>query len=80
MDSGYRVAYISIYIRMEFGPAVSELSAWVKHPIVTMMQPSQALMREDATSGYGGTSTVRCSLPESEMRAVLVVVADVFGK
>ncbi len=35
-------------------------------------------MRKDATRGYGASSAVWRSLPESEMRAVFVVVADVF--
>ena len=35
-------------------------------------------MRKDATWGHGANSARWCSLPESEMRAVLVVVADVF--
>src|SRR5438046_2661614 len=43
-----------------------------------MMQPSQSLMSEDATGGWGPTSTVRCSLPQSKMRAIFVVVANVF--
>jgi hypothetical protein len=41
------------------------------------MQPSQAFMREDATGGYRATSAVRCSLPESEMRPVLVIIEQV---
>jgi hypothetical protein len=69
-DSGNRVA-TSLYIRMEFGPAVSEPPG-SSSSIVAMMQPSQAFMREDATGGYGATSAIRCSLPESEMRAVFV--------
>jgi hypothetical protein len=48
------------------------------NPIVTMKQPSQLLMSMDATAVWGTISTVRCSLPESEMRAVLVEVANVF--
>ena len=43
-----------------------------------MMQPTQSFMRKDMSSGHGVTSTVRCSLPESEMRAVFVVIANVF--
>src|SRR6266536_6682300 len=43
-----------------------------------MMQPSQSLMSEDATAAWGATSTARCSLPQSKMRAILVVVANVF--
>ena len=42
-----------------------------------MMQPSQPLMSEDATRGQVATSAARCSLRESKMRAVLVVVADI---
>ena len=76
-DSSNRVA-TSLYIRMEFRPAVSEPPG-SSGSIVAMMQPSQAFMRQDATGGYRATSAVRCSLPESEMRVVFVVVADVFG-
>ena len=46
--------------------------------IVTMMQPAESIMREDATRTYGTRSVVRRSLPQSEMRAVFVIVADVF--
>jgi hypothetical protein len=42
------------------------------------MQPAESIMREDATGSYGASSPVWRSLPQSEMRAVLVVVADVF--
>jgi hypothetical protein len=42
------------------------------------MQPTQSLIREDVSRGYGEASTVWCSLPESEMRAVFVVIANVF--
>ena len=44
-----------------------------------MIQPSQTLMSEDATRGLGATSAVRCFLPESEMRAVFVVVGNLFA-
>ena len=50
------------------------------NPIVTMMQPSQSLMSEDATGGWGPTSTVRCSLPQSKMRAILVIIGHLLGK
>jgi hypothetical protein len=43
-----------------------------------MTQPAQSLMRQDATRGSGRNSTVWRSLSQSEMRAVVVVVADVF--
>ena len=42
-----------------------------------MVQPSQSHLRKDATWGYGASSAVWRSLPESEMRAVLVVVANI---
>lgn len=47
-------------------------------PIVAMMQPTQSFMRNNLSSGNGVTSTVRCSLPDSKMRAVFVVIANVF--
>src|SRR5215470_16438493 len=43
-----------------------------------MMQPSQSLLSEDATEGWSATSTARRSLPQSKMRAILVIVANVF--
>ena len=43
-----------------------------------MMETSQSLMRIDAFRSYGATSTVWCSLPQSKMRAVFVVVTNVF--
>jgi|SRR6202795_775962 len=42
-----------------------------------MMQPAESLVRKDTTRSYGTNPAFRCSLPESEMRAVLVVVADI---
>jgi len=49
-------------------------------PIVTMMQPAESLLRQDATCASGWISTVRSSLRKSKMRAVLVVVTDVLRK
>jgi hypothetical protein len=46
-------------------------------PIASMMQPAEAIVRNDATGGYRARPVVRCSLPESQMRAVLVIVTDV---
>src|ERR1017187_400399 len=43
-----------------------------------MMQAADSLVGEDITGGYGTQPVVRCSLPKSKMRAILVVVADVF--
>ena len=37
-------------------------------------------MRKNATRGYGGSSAARRCLPESKVRAVLVVVADILGE
>ncbi len=42
-----------------------------------MVQPSQSRMRKDVTGGYGASSSVWRSLPESEMCAVLVVAANI---
>jgi hypothetical protein len=61
-----------IYIRMD------ERLSGSGSPIVTMMQPAESLMRQDATEGYGPNSPGWRPLPESKMRAVFVVVADVF--
>lgn len=57
----------------EFERPVSELSLGSGSPIVTMMQPTQSIMRKHVSRGYGGASTVWCSFPESKMRAVFVV-------
>jgi hypothetical protein len=40
-----------------------------------MLQPAESLLRRKVTENLG--SFVRCSLPESEMRAVVVTVAKV---
>src|SRR6202030_2121144 len=45
--------------------------------IVTVMQPAEPLMRQDATRGDGTHPVAWCSLPESEMRAVFVVITNV---
>jgi hypothetical protein len=49
-------------------------------PIVPVVQPSQSHMRKDATRGYGASSSVWRSLPESKMCSVLVVVANILGE
>src|SRR5690348_9620693 len=43
-----------------------------------MMQPAQSILRKNPPGGGGANSVVRGSLPQPKMRAVLVVVADVF--
>jgi hypothetical protein len=40
------------------------------------MQSAEPLMRNDATKGYGASSPPRRSLPEPEMRSVLMTVGD----
>src|ERR1022692_4360114 len=61
-----------IYIRMD------ERLSGSGSPIVTMMQPAESLMREDATGGCGANSSGRRCLPEPKMRAGLMIGADVF--
>jgi hypothetical protein len=41
------------------------------------VQPSQSRTRKDVTDCYGASSSVWRSLPESEMCAVLIVVANI---
>src|ERR1019366_6963547 len=60
------------YIRM------GEKLAGSGSPIVTMMQPADSILRKDAPRGCGANSVVGGSLPQSKVRAVLVVVANVF--
>jgi hypothetical protein len=43
-----------------------------------MMQPAEPRVRQDATGGYGANSLGWRSLPKSKMRAVFVVIANVF--
>src|SRR5882762_6827621 len=45
-----------------------------------MMQPAQSILRKNPPGRGGANSVVRGSLPQPKMRAVLVVVADVFRK
>ncbi len=47
-------------------------------PIVAMVQPSKAWVRHYRTVSRGGSSPSRCLLRKAKMRAVFVVVADVF--
>ena len=56
-----------------------KLVAGSGRPIVTMVQPAESIMRKNATRSCGQNPAVRCSLPESEMGAIVVVVADIFG-
>jgi hypothetical protein len=44
------------------------------------MQPSKSRSGKDATRGYSANSAVRCSLLESEMRAVVVIVANIISE
>ena len=45
-----------------------------------MVQPSQAWLRNDPTGRCGGSSASRSLLREARMRAVFVVVEDVFAE
>jgi hypothetical protein len=47
-------------------------------PIVAMMQPTKSFARKNATGRHGASSSERCSLRKAEMRAVQVIVVDVF--
>lgn len=43
-----------------------------------MMQPAYALMGDDATGGHRATSALGCSLPQPQMRAIFMIVANIF--
>jgi hypothetical protein len=43
-----------------------------------MMQPAESILRKDAPRDWGANSVVGGSLPQPKMRAVFVVVANVF--
>jgi len=45
--------------------------------IITMVEASQSLMRKDPTPTYRTNPAVRRPLPESKMRAVLMVVTNI---
>jgi hypothetical protein len=45
-----------------------------------MMEPAESLVRKDTTRSYGTNPVVRCSLPESKMRAVVVIGADIISE
>jgi hypothetical protein len=45
-----------------------------------MMQPAESLVRKDATRGDGTHPVAWCSLPESEMGAVVMIVTNIFGE
>jgi hypothetical protein len=47
-------------------------------PIVTMMQPTCSLAREDATRVNGACSAVRGSFAQPQMGSVFVVIPEVF--
>lgn len=61
-----------IYIRMGEGLSGSGRT------MVTMMQPAESLKRQDAAGAYGSNSACRRLLFESKMRAVFVIVANIF--
>ena len=43
-----------------------------------MVQPSKSWVRHDPTGSRGGSSASRCLLRKAKVRAVFMVVADVF--
>jgi hypothetical protein len=43
-----------------------------------MMQPAESLVRKDATASHGTSPPAWRSLPEPQMRAVLVVITYIF--
>ena len=45
-----------------------------------MMPPAEPILRKDAPRGCGANSVVGSSLPQPKMRAVFVIVADIFGE
>jgi hypothetical protein len=63
-----------VYVRIE-----KELSG-LGRSIVTMVQPAESLLRKNPTRSYGTNPAVRCPLPKSEMRAVLMVVTNILGE
>jgi hypothetical protein len=42
-----------------------------------MMEPPESFLRNDPTGGHGANSPIRCSLPESKVRTVFVIVPDI---
>jgi hypothetical protein len=48
--------------------------------IVAMMQSAAPFATDDTTAGQGRLPMVRRFLPEPEMHAVFVIVADIFRK
>jgi len=46
-------------------------------PVITMVHSAEPVVRNDATQSYGANPAVRCPLPESEMRAVVVIVTNI---
>jgi hypothetical protein len=77
LSRGPRAVYL--YIEGWRNPDVFTALRWfgLGSSFVPAVQPSQSRMRKDVTGSYGASSSVWCSLPESEMCAVLVVVANI---
>ena len=47
-------------------------------PIVAMVQPAQSRVRHDPTASRAGSSAGWCLLRQAKVRAVFVMVANVF--
>src|SRR5260370_33619507 len=45
-----------------------------------MMQSAESVVRNHAARSSGMSPAARCSLPQSQMRAILVIVVNVFGE
>jgi len=61
--------------------AVSELYGWMSgSSIVAMMQPAESPLEQDTSRGSGTRPAIRRSLPESKMRAVVMIVVDVVSE
>jgi hypothetical protein len=45
-----------------------------------MMQAAESLLRKHPTRSYGTNPAVRCSLPESQMRAVVMIVVNIISE
>jgi hypothetical protein len=44
------------------------------------MQAAESLLRKHPTRSYGSNPAVRCSLPGSEIRAVVMIVVDIISE
>jgi hypothetical protein len=64
-----------VYVRLQFEEVERPP---LGSPVVAVMQTAEPRGRNDAADALGRNSVLRGFFPESQMRAVLMVVADVF--